>query len=313
MSNNNFELQTPVLFLVFNRLDTTKQVFEVIRKAKPPRLYVASDGARSDREGESEKIQSVRDYIIKQIDWDCEVKTLFRDQNLGCRVAVSTAIDWFFDNEEQGIILEDDCLPDPSFFRFCEELLNYYRNDKRIMTISGDNFQFGRKRTEYSYYFSRYPHCWGWASWRRTWQYYDSDMKLWQEIRHSKFLEYVFEDPSEAKYRNTIFQNTYEGKINSWAYQLAFACAIQNGLTILPNRNLVSNIGFGAEATHTSNSKNPLKNLLVKEISFPLKHPPFVIRHLDADKFTWENIYKSQISLLFKFKYKLLKLLRGIN
>ena len=118
-----YSLNTAVLFLVFNRLDTSKQVFQAISQAKPPRLYVAADGARVSKEGESEKVQAVRDYIMQNIDWKCEVKTLFRDENLGCKYAVSGAITWFFQNEEQGIILEDDCLPNQSFFWFCEELL----------------------------------------------------------------------------------------------------------------------------------------------------------------------------------------------
>ena len=158
-----FKLETPVLFLVFNRPDTTAQVFEAIRQAKPPRLYVASDGAREDKEGELEKVKQVRE-IVSQVDWNCEVKTLFRDKNLGCKIAVSSAIDWFFEQEEMGIILEDDCLPHPTFFRFCQELLERYRDDERIGMISGNNFQFGRKCTDYSYYFSMYSHIWGWAS-----------------------------------------------------------------------------------------------------------------------------------------------------
>ena len=149
-------LNTAVLFLIFNRLDTTKQVFEAIRQAKPPRLYIAADGARSSREGEAEKVQAVREYIIQNIDWECEVKTLFREQNLGCKYAVSGAIDWFFENEEMGIILEDDCLPSQSFFWFCEELLERYKDDMRVWHIGGSNFQNGIKRGDGDYYFSKY-------------------------------------------------------------------------------------------------------------------------------------------------------------
>lgn len=302
---DDFRLKTPVAFLIFNRPDTTEKVFQTIRQAKPPKLLVVADGPRPNRPNDIDKCKAAR-AIVEQVNWDCEVLTNYSATNLGCKNRVSSGLDWVFKTVEEAIILEDDCVPHPSFFRYCEELLDYYRHDERIMMISGDNFQLGKKRTEYSYYFSRYPHCWGWASWRRAWQYYDSEMKLWQESRRCKFLEAVFEDSREVKYRDRIFQNTYEGKINSWDYQWSFACAIQNGLTILPNHNLVSNIGFGVEATHTNNSKNPLKILSVKEMYFPLKHPPFIIRNIDADKFTWKSIYKPQTDLISRFKSKIL-------
>ena len=164
-------LKTAVLFLIYKRLDTARRVFEVIRVARPPRLYVASDGPRESKEGEAEKVQAVRDYVMSHIDWDCEVKTLFREKNLGCKYAVSGAISWFFENEEMGIILEDDCLPSMSFFWFCEELLDKYKDDERIVNITGCNFQQGRNNTGYSYYFSIYSHIWGWAGWRSSWRY----------------------------------------------------------------------------------------------------------------------------------------------
>lgn len=303
MSNNKFELQTPVLFLVFNRLDTTKQVFEAIRKAQPPRLYVASDGARTNREGEAEKVQGVREYIVNNIDWDCEVKTLFREKNLGCRIAVSTAIDWFFDNEEQGIILEDDCLPHPTFFRYCQDLLKHYKDDERIMAISGDNFQFGKKRGEYSYYFSCYNHCWGWASWRRAWKLYDHDMKNWDNLHEGDWLLNLG-NKNFQKYWKRIFAVAYSQKIDSWAYRWTFSCWIQNGLTILPNVNLISNIGFNQDGTHTISNNNPLANMTIEEISFSLSHPPFVIRNLKADKYTQENIFQSSLIKRLQNKFK---------
>jgi hypothetical protein len=177
------------------------------------------------------------------------------------------------------------------------------------MAISGDNFQFGRKRTEYSYYFSRYNHIWGWATWRRAWQYYDLKMKLWQEISDGSWLESILGETQAVKYWTKIFQTAYDNKVDSWGYGWTFACWIQNGLTILPNVNLVSNIGFGADATHTSRAIQSVVNNPVREMSFPLQHPPFITRHFEADRFTWENIYRPQISLLFKLKSKILKLL----
>ncbi|SCL76311.1 hypothetical protein L21_2236 [Methanoculleus chikugoensis] len=311
-SNSSRPLRTPVLFMVFNRLDTTKRVFEAIRRAKPPRLYVAADGPRADRPGEGEKVQAVRDYVMNSIDWDCEIKTLFRDHNLGCKYAVTGAINWFFENEEMGIILEDDCLPDQSFFMFCQELLGRYRDDKRIMMISGDNFQFGKERTENSYYFSRYTHIWGWASWRRAWNLYDCGMSTWPEIYGNRFLKDILSDKRAAKYWESIFNSVYHGSIDTWDYQWVFSCWIQGGLSIIPNRNLVSNIGFGQSSTHTRD-KSPFSNLSTERIEFPLKHPTFVIRNVSADNFT-EKIWYSQsrsrkillglkeIKLMFKSK-----------
>ena len=283
-------MKTPVAFLIFNRPDTTEKVFKAIRQAEPPKLLVVADGARSDRPGEAEKCRATR-AIIDRVDWECEVLTNYSDVNLGCKKRVSSGLDWVFNHVEEAIILEDDCLPDPSFFLFCEKLLNYYRQDERIMVISGDNFQFGRKRTDYSYYFSRYNHCWGWATWRRAWQHYDLEMKLWQQIRDGNWLEYILQKPRAVKYWNKVFQASYDGIIDSWDYQWTYACWIQNGLTILPNVNLVSNIGFGTEGTHTTSNNSPVAKLPTEEMRFPLQHPPFVIRNAEADEFTQETIF----------------------
>ncbi len=303
-------IKTPVAFIIFKRPDTTEKIFEAIREAKPPKLLVVADGARGDCPGEAEKCKAAR-AIIDRIDWDCELLTNYSEINLGCKQRVSSGLDWVFNNVEEAIILEDDCLPHPSFFRFCEELLNYYRDDKRIMVISGDNFQFGRKRTEYSYYFSRYNHCWGWATWRRAWQYYDIDMKLWSKIRDGNWLKFILEEPRTVKYWSKIFQAVYDVYINTWDYQWTFACWLQSGLTVLPNVNLVSNIGFGTEGTHTTDSRNSLANLPVEKMCFPLKHSPFMIRDAEADKFTEQIMFSSSLLLLFKRKVN--KILVNLN
>lgn len=297
----DFQLTTPVAFLIFNRPDTTARVFEAIRQAKPPKLLVVADGPRPDRADDVEKCKAAR-AIIEGVDWDCEVLTNYSDVNLGCKKRVSSGLDWVFSLVEEGIILEDDCVPDPTFFRFCEELLEYYRHDWRIMVISGNNFQFGKKRTGYSYYFSVYTHCWGWATWRRAWQYYDGEMKHWSQVRDGNWLESILVESQAVKYWTKIFQTTYDNKNDSWAYRWTFSCWIQNGLTILPNVNLVSNIGFGEDATHTSSSKSRVANLPVKEINFPLKHPPFLLRHVEADNFTYDNNYASNLLLRFNNK-----------
>ena len=302
----DFQLTTPVAFLIFNRPDTTVRVFEAIRQAKPPKLLVVADGPRPDRAGDVEKCKAAR-AIIEGVDWDCEVLTNYSDLNLGCKNRVSSGLDWVFSLVEEVIILEDDCLPHPSFFRFCQDLLDYYRNDQRIMAISGDNFQFGRKRTEYSYYFSRYNHIWGWATWRRAWQYYDGEMKYWPEIRDGYWLNAILGDSQAIKYWAKVFQTTYDNKVDTWDYPWTFACWIQNGLTILPNVNLVSNIGFGEDATHTIGSKSRVANLPVKEMNFPLKHPPFLLRQVKADDFTYRNLFDSSLFSRFFRKLSLVK------
>jgi hypothetical protein len=211
MANSNFD--TPILFLIFNRPDTTQKVFNEIRKIKPRQLFVAADGPREDHPEDKEKCEQTR-KIIDQVDWDCEVKTLFRDKNLGCKHAVSGAINWFFKNVEQGIILEDDCLPDQSFFGFCQELLNKYKNNKQIFNISGNNFQDGMWRGDGSYYFSKYFHCWGWATWADRWQnYFDIKMKNYPKFKEEKRIKELFSSKREIKFRMKNFENVYNNKM----------------------------------------------------------------------------------------------------
>jgi hypothetical protein len=292
-SNATYLTKTPVLFLVFNRPDMTQQVFNQIRNTKPSRLYVAADGPRLNKSGEAEKVKQVRELIQSGVDWDCEVKTLFREQNLGCRRAVSNAITWFFEQEEEGIILEDDCLPHPTFFRFCTELLHKYRSDSRMMMISGNNFQFGQRRTRYSYYYSRYSHIWGWATWRRAWEFYDVNMKSWPEIEEGQWLEDILRgDETAIWFWREKFNAVQKGEIDSWAYIWLLSIWMQNGLSITPNYNLVSNIGFGTEATHTRTEKQTMANMAIQPISFPLEHPPFVIRDSKLDGVTERWIFK---------------------
>ena len=181
-SHGRYKLKTPILFLIFNRLDTTEKVFEKIREQQPKYLYIAADGPRSDVPEDQEKCRKTR-AIIDRIDWDCELKTLFREENLGCRNNAVQAITWFFDNVEEGIILEDDCLPDPTFFRYCEDLLSYYRYDMRVMHIAGSNLQQGFKSDNASYYFSHIPWVWGWASWKRAWKYYDVNISSYKKVK----------------------------------------------------------------------------------------------------------------------------------
>jgi hypothetical protein len=292
-------LKTAVLFVVFNRPDTTKIVFEAIRKAKPPRLYVAADGPRKHKEGEAEKSKITRD-IATQVDWECEVKTLFRDDNVGCGLGPSTAFDWFFSHEEEGIVLEDDCLPDPSFFWYCEELLEKYRHDTRVMHITGSNFQNGWQRdNDYSYYFSSYPHEWGWASWRRAWQLFDYQVKRFPEIQEKGYLDGYFTSKLEQKYRLSKITNTYgNDNANWWDYQWNFALHINSGLAIVPNVNLIENIGFGEDATHTLSTRDKRAENKAGSMPLPLKHPDFMIRDVKSD----ERYFKMQMNRMLARK-----------
>lgn len=282
-------LQTAVLFLVFNRPDTTARVFEAIRQAKPPRLYVAADGPREGREGEAERVAKVRE-IATAVDWPCEVKTLFRTKNLGCKCAVSSAITWFFDQEEEGIILEDDCLPQPDFFTFCEGLLDRYRDDEKVSVITGDNFQAGLWRGQGSYYFSRYNHVWGWASWRRAWQYYDGDLTFWPEWKRSADWSNRLPDKVERRYWEKILDRMHAQQIDTWDYPWTASVWYHGGLTATPNVNLVSNIGFGSDSTHTASADSPLAEMATGALG-DLIHPETITQDQAADRYVFDHTF----------------------
>ncbi len=302
-----------VLFLIFSRPDTTARVFEAIRAAKPKRLFVAADGPRPDRPGEADACEQAR-AIVKKVDWECDLNTLFRDKNLGCRAAVSSAISWFFDHVEEGIILEDDCLPDESFFPYCRKLLERYRHDGRVMHITGHNSQFGRTVGTGSYYFSQVCHIWGWASWRRVWKQYDPDMKDFPEFLAQKGFDNVYQYRDMRKYYSVMFERVYQNKLNTWDHQLSYAIVKNNGLCIIPNVNLVENIGF-ASGTHTAYDnfsfikKIAVGNLYKKlsanpkrRISFPLRHPDAVTLASDTDHRYFRDIvyfFSMRIYLVF--------------
>jgi hypothetical protein len=262
----------PVLFLVFNRLDTAKQVFEAIRKAAPQKLYIASDGPRSNCDGEDEKVKIVKEYVLKSIDWNCEVKTLFREKNLGCGKAVSSAITWFFENEEMGIILEDDCLPSESFFPYCKELLEMYKDDARIYGIGGFNL-LTETKSPCSYCFSQLSYNWGWASWKRAWKYFNFNIANLNSFIKQKKIKRIFKRYCDRYYWLDIFKKMekYEGN-DIWDYQWTYTIFNNDGITIFPAKNQVTNIGFGADATHTIDEKSFFYNQKRFEIT-ELIHP----------------------------------------
>lgn len=304
----DYKLNTPVAFFIFRRPETTARVFATIRQVQPPKLLVVADGANPDRPGEVELCDRTK-AIINQVDWDCEILTNYAPQNMGCRARVSSGLDWVFNNVEEAIILEDDCLPDLSFYPFAEELLNRYRYDTRIFSITGQNVQVGQQRGDYSYYFSRYNHCWTWASWRRAWQHYDLEMKLWPEVRDRHLLADILGDPQTVKVWEQTFQICYEGKINTWDFQWSFANFIHHSLNIVSQKNLVTNIGFGAGGTNTFDSDSSYSNMATTAVEFPLTHPSLMVRDVQADKFTQDTLYDYAPPLGKRIYRKLKKLI----
>jgi hypothetical protein len=278
-----------VAFLIFNRPELTARVFAEIARARPERLLVVADGPRAEFPGEAEKVAAAR-AIVERVDWPCEVLKNYADTNLGCKRRVSSGLDWVFAQVEDALVLEDDCLPHPSFFPFCRELLERYRHDSRIMHISGDNFQDGIRRTPYSYYFSKYIHIWGWASWRRAWQHYDVNLSTWPALKKNVFQNFAWDSTSEKSFWFDIFERMQAGKIDTWDYAVNYAFWCQSGLSILPECNLVSNIGFTATASHTG-IQSSLANRPVKDIG-SLIHPPYITRNVCADAYTYEHVYR---------------------
>lgn len=279
------DFSTPILFIIFNRPEPTAVVFEEIRKARPSRLFIAGDGPRAHVAADAENCARTRD-IVKSIDWDCEVKTLFREKNMGCKMAVSSAIDWFFGHVEEGIILEDDCVPSASFFPFCQDMLERYRHDSRIMQVGGANILRRWKEDRQDYLFSYYGGVWGWATWRRAWKLYDVHMAIWADPAAQESLADIIVDRDQLKKRKLICDLVYNGKIDTWDYQWTFCKLVNSGLSITPSLNLVSNIGFSSDATHTT-SVTELSNIERYEIRLPAKPNVIVVadRGFDAQFF----------------------------
>jgi len=296
----------PVLLIAWRRPSATKMVLEQIRKAAPSRLYIACDGPSIDRPGENDKVLAVREIIKKSIDWPCEVFTLYSDINQGCRLGVVKAINWFFENEDEGIILEDDCVPHSDFFVYCADLLERYRNDQRIWWISGTNAQNGHWRGDASYYISKYGHCWGWASWRSRWANLDSELSTLPAFLNSGLFISALPDPKQRQYWANVWTRLRnEGVPDAWDYRWTYSCISNGGLAIVPNRMLVSNVGFDSDATHTKQPYGQAGSYPSHPI-LPLSHPSFLLPDVDADSFTFKHLYN--LSFLQRLLIKLSRL-----
>jgi hypothetical protein len=285
----------PILFIIFNKREETKRVFNVIRSQQPKRLFIAADGPRLEKEGEAEKCQYVRDWVLGHIDWECEAKTRFLDQNVGCGRGPSDAISWFFEDVNEGIILEDDCLPNDSFFEFSAVLLDRYRNNEQISMISGNNFQQVQPMLlSEDYYFSVFPSSNGWATWKRSWQGFDYHISSWPRVDKRKLAKFLFKDKRYSHWWISFFDRFYNLKPNdSWDYQFHYQCMIRNQLAIIPKANLVKNIGYGPDATHSQNPDSYFANVPTHEFVFPLKHPDQIVRNYDADLFIQTMLFGS--------------------
>jgi hypothetical protein len=283
--------KTPVLFIIFNRLRTTPKAFECIRQIKPQYLYIAADGPRPDKPGEAELCKQTRELVLNMIDWPCEVKTLFRDENWGCGKGVSDAITWFFNEAEEGIVLEDDCIPDPSFFTFCEVLLERYRDNPKIMHIGGNNFQFGQIRGDGDYYYSFFSHNWGWASWKRAWKHFQYDLDD-QKNQIRKVYKPAFKNNKPfVWFLDNRFNEIKMPQNHIWDIQWHFAIIKNKGISIVPNKNLVQNIGFGEDGTHTLREEE-WNTLNVANELRTFRQPSLLLMDRAADDFTIENNFK---------------------
>jgi hypothetical protein len=288
-------MNTPVAFIIFNRPDVTESVFAEIARARPNKLLIIADGPRPDRPGEVEKCAAAR-AIAERVDWPCDVLKNYSEVNMGCGRREASGMIWIFEQVEEAIILEDDTLPHPTFFRFCEEMLEQYRDDERVMHISGDNWLFGQKPIPYSYFFSNYSLSWGWAGWRRAFRFYDPEIKLWPELRNTTFLMDVLGDARAVEHWQNKFDLSHSGieRLDTWDYQWLFTIWAQRGLSVLPNTNLVSNLGFNREdAAHFKKGEKDRRNKqATTEMIFPLKHPPCMVRDGEADQFMFDQTFR---------------------
>ena len=271
----------PVLLLGFNRPDKLRRVVEPLRLIKPKRVFVCIDGPRSDRPNERCQVQETRDVAELAVNWECELHTLFRPTNLGCRASVTGAISWAFEQVDELMILEDDCVIDPSFATLCRVLLDRHRADENIFNIGAVNFQQGHRRGDGDYFASKYPHCWGWATWKRAWQHYTDDLS---QLSPCDSLH----EERERDYWQLIYERCAKGRVDSWAYRWTFRCWQQGGLTLLPNANLVTNIGFDDEATHTNDEVGGPRTLQSLET---FKPPPSLTADREADQFTFDQVF----------------------
>jgi hypothetical protein len=300
----------PILFQIYNSLDTSLRVFGEIKKVRPLNFYLVQDGYRRDYPHEESECLQVREAILAKIDWECRLVTLFRDNNLGPGKGTANAIKWFFDQVEYGIVLEHDCLSHPDFFEYCSTLLSLYKDDNRIKLINGSNYQMDKKFNKSSYYFCASGQLWGWASWSRTFKNYTADINEIDFDLLAQDVKLTFKTKREQLYWAGTYNWIKNGQVDTWDYQLMYLIWKENGLIIQPNVNLVSNIGFGEKAIHCKDEISSLSNTKTESI-LPLKHPRKIKRSNKSDTNYFDNYLMDftlrKISLFVQFKRKVRK------
>ena len=307
-----------ILLIIFNRPDTTQVVFDVIKKAKPNKLYIADDAPRSNYENDKILCDQAK-KITEVIDWDCNVKRLYQNKNIGCSLGPQAAFNWFFLHEKEGIILEDDCVPDLSFFNFASQMLEEFRNNKKIISINGSNLGFELKNGD-SYFFSRYMNMWGWATWADRANAIDYQLNSWKTEKnhliylHIKMRNSFFDfDINWYRYWQHKFDLTVSQKnITWWDWQWIWHQTKYNMLSIIPSVNLVSNIGFNENATHTKETQNPASNLKISTLLFPISHPKKIKSNFDYEEnyVKWVWCYYKRLPLSFYVKQTIKKILK---
>lgn len=276
-----WNLDTPVVLFIFRRPELTERVFNCIAEAKPPELYIIADGPRKGSDEDVRVCNQTREVI--DVDWDCDVQRNYADQNLGLKRRFSSGLNWVFNKTDNAIILEDDCLPSQDFFRFCEIMLRKYQDDQRVMNISGTNFLTEWKPDVQDYHFSVYGGIWGWATWKRAWTNYDPEIPEWERTEAKESVRGFIADDKQYHWRKKLFNEVRSGKIDTWDYQWSFYRLVNSGLSVVPSNNLVSNIGFGTHATHTTTDKG-YSNLKRHEMDFPIRMREFVAPDRDYDR-----------------------------
>lgn len=288
------QFEIPVLLVLFNRPDLSRNVISAIRCVGPKKLFVAADGPRVGRPSDPALCEEAR-AALKLIDWPCEIKTLFRDKNLGCRRATTGALTWMFQYVDRGIMLEDDSMPHPDFFNFCAELLARYENNERIMSIGGCNFQFGSNPAAESYYFSRLPGPWGMATWARAWSKYDDNVTQLKEFKRSRTIDRLFSDPVTKKFWMFKIEDQLNGP-DTWSFSWIFSLFVNDGLHIIPAKNLVSNTGFGKDSIRARDAKSRFSNIPVERLG-PLIHPEVIAPFVEADEYFTRLLAKEQLTV----------------
>lgn len=287
-------LKSAVVLIIYKRSVNFIDIINALKNVKPSKLYIIADGPKP---GDKDECLKTRDTLEKIINWPCVIHKNYSNINMGLKKRFNSGISWVFEKEDRAIFIEDDCIPHPTFFRFCDELLEKYKDNDNVLTISGDNFQFGKLNIKESYYFSRYPHVWGWATWKRAWSKYDPDIKDWENSSKYAWLSKVSTSKVSALNWKYIFDRMYQNKINTWDYQLTYMSLKNRGLNIIPTVNLVSNHGYDAAATHTKR-KSRVMDMKVQEMKFPLSHPKTLEWNDRADKNIDRVVYLNPISVI---------------